>query len=134
MYIVFIEAADLEFKGTEPKIVLAGDNVTFRWLYTGDKTPAITEFIVAGDDLLYYRLSAGQKPRYYPATVQKYAAAVKWTGNISRNEHAFTLVDIKEDSHGKNFSVQITMNDFTKFYGFALLSISGCYFTYSFYC
>ena len=129
MYIVLIvEAADVKFNGTEPKIVLAGDNVTFRWLYTGDMTPAITEFIVAGEDLLYYRLTAGNKPQHYISAVQKYAAAVKLTGNISRNEHAFTLVDIKEDSHGKSFSVKITTNDFKRHYGFALLSISGCYF------
>ena len=112
---------------------MAGGNVTFRWLYTGDKTPEITEFVVAGEDLLYYRLTPGGKPKSEPA-VQKYAAAVNWTGNISRNEHDFTLVDVKEDAHGKNFSVKITTNDFKTHYGFAPLSISGCYFNYSFYC
>ncbi len=127
------------FQGIEPKIVLVGSNVTFRWRYTGDKKPTITEFnVVKGsikERLVYYGFGfPGATPSPYPAEINKYATAAVFAGNTSKNEFAFMLVEVKEFSHGKNFSLHIEHVGVIRedAYTDDELFISGCYFHFSF--
>ena len=133
----FADAVDIEFQGIEPKIVLVGSNVTFRWRYTGDKKPTITEFnVVKGSSkeiLVYYGFGFGGTPLPYPAVINKYATAAVFVGNTSKNEFVFMLVEVKEFSHGKNFSLHIEYESVIREDAYTEeLFISGCYFHFSF--
>ena len=139
MFSLFIlEAVDIQFQGKEPQTVLVGDNVTFRWLYTGNKKPLITLFNVLGgansETLIYYAFGLDGKPELYPKVIEKYATTASWIGDISKNEFAFTLIEVKEFSHKKNFSLHIEhdRNIREDAYTKDALFISGCYFYFSF--
>ena len=60
--------------------------------------------------LLYFAFGYGAiTPQYdLDRVVKRYSEFVNWTGNVSRNEFAFTLTQVKEFSHGKTFSVRIS--------------------------
>ncbi|CAB4004031.1 High Incidence of Males (increased X chromosome loss) [Paramuricea clavata] len=106
------DAVDIKFEGIEPQTVLVGDNVTFRWRYTGSQKSLLTQFNVLEDSgsktqLIYYAFGLDGKPELYPAVIEKYATMANWTGDISKKEFAFTLIEVKEFSHKKNFSLHI---------------------------
>ncbi len=130
----FADAVNIEFQGIEPKIVFVGSNVTFSWRYTGNKQPAIAEFYVvegsSQERLVYYAFVFHTAPVPYPTLIEKYATAAVFVGNTSKNEFAFMLVEVKESSHGKNFSLHIKNKDVTKEIAYVkdLVFISGCYF------
>ena len=93
---------------------MVGDNVTFRWLYSGSLKPMATWFeVLDGSNskrLLYFAFGYGAiTPQYdLDRVVKRYSEFVNWTGDVSRNEFAFTLTQVKEFSHGKTFSVRIS--------------------------
>ena len=92
---------------------MVGYNVTFHWRYNGSIEPKATWFqVLDGSNreiLLYFGFGFSTIiPQYYPGTVERYSEFVNWTGNVSTNEFAFTLTEVKEFSHGKNFSIRIS--------------------------
>ena len=130
----FADAVDIEFQGIEPKTVFVGSNVTFRWRYTGNNKPVIAEFHVlegsSQEILVYYGFHYRTTPIPYPALIEKYATEAVFAGNTSKNEFAFMLVEVKESSHGKNFSLLIKNEDVSQENAYTkdLFFISGCYF------
>lgn len=107
----YAECAGIQFQGIEPKTVMVGDNVTFSWRYTGDKTPVLVRFNVLKDRdsqyLVYYGFSFNVTPSPFPTNIREYATAAYWFGDVAKNEFAFRLIEVKEFSHGKNFSLHI---------------------------
>ena len=81
--------------------------------------------------LLYFGFGYGAiTPRYdLDGVVKRYSEFVNWTGNVSRNEFAFTLTQVKEFSHGKNFSVRILFGDGAYHKVGTILFISGWFFS-----
>jgi hypothetical protein len=84
------------------------------------------------EQLVYYGVGfKDSKPILYPQQIGTYAKNASWVGNFSKNEIAFMLIDVKEFSHQKNFSLLIqngAVKD--KYYTKDLLFISGGYFNY----
>ena len=108
-------------------------------MYTGSQNSLITLFNVLEDSgsksqLIYYAFGLDGFPVPNQKVIEKYATMANWTGDISKKEFAFTLIEVKEFSHKKNFSLHIEHdrnireNAYTK----DLLFISGCYFYFSF--
>ncbi|XP_028401534.1 neuronal growth regulator 1-like [Dendronephthya gigantea] len=111
------ETNDLLFEGIEPRTVLAGNNATFRWKKIGTEPIDNLEYYVCSPSqpkLVYYYLKDGtSEPIYYTKEIKRYASAVEWTGNISRNEYAFTLRNVEEFSHKKTFCLKVQYESFT---------------------
>ena len=83
------------------------------------------------EQLVYYGVGFQGQPTLNPQQIGKYAKNASWVGNFSKNEIAFMLIDVKEFSHQKNFSLLIQNGGTTdKYYTKDLLFISGGYFYY----
>ncbi|XP_028401617.1 hemicentin-1-like [Dendronephthya gigantea] len=102
-------AIDMMFERIEPQTVLVGNDATFRWKKIGTEPMNNLEYYVCSPSLpklVYYYLKGG-KPKYYKKEIKRYASAVEWTGNISKNEYAFTLRNVAEFSHEKKFCLKV---------------------------
>ena len=106
-------AFSTKFKGTEPKIVLLGSNVTLSWTYT---------YIAGQDDkplkLIYFNFVDGQKRTKVgsyiyssgmPGTFSKFGGyfdSVDWVGNKTRKVAAFRMNNVSNLAHDHTVNVQ----------------------------
>ena len=125
-------AFSTKFKGTEPKIVLLGSNVTLSWTYV----------YTAGQDdelfIIYFNFVDGQKVRtnmvkyVYSSGESRtftkfggYFDSVVWVGNKTRKVAAFRMNNVSNLAHDHTFDVQFYFGPGHSVYDEIKIFISG---------